>query len=339
MATIVSFAPNRAVDLNGFAVPGALATFYNSGTNRLRTVYADPACEVPHPSPLAADGAGVFPAIYDTGGRDVKVAVTTADGVMLAGYPMDPARVSNTGATGASGIQFDPTEDIPETNVQDAIERVQDNLVQPLLDYGLGVTGNGPLLSNIESPAIAAGVYRFNGTTVGTFPSGVTAATGGTVRVWRSTANAALMILTPGNGRRQHVRALTGGAWGAWSYLMQSSDTATDAAWAAGSSTAPAIPTPKAIKAAKNADDRVWTSVTGSRAAGTIYQNTTGRTIQVAICSNNGISEVSETGAGGWVQVGMPTSDSRQAQNFDVPPGHRYRCRGASSFEFWSELR
>lgn len=89
MTTIVSFNPNRAADLSGFAVPGALATFYDSGTSRERIVYSDPECTLPHPSPLAADGAGVFPAIYDTGDGDVKVEVTTPEGVMLAGYPMD----------------------------------------------------------------------------------------------------------------------------------------------------------------------------------------------------------------------------------------------------------
>ncbi len=91
MTTIVSFNPNRAADLSGFAVPGALATFYDSGTSRERIVYSDPECTLPHPSPLAADGAGVFPAIYDTGDGDVKVEVTTPEGVMLAGYPMDGA--------------------------------------------------------------------------------------------------------------------------------------------------------------------------------------------------------------------------------------------------------
>lgn len=338
MATLISFNPNRAVDLNSFAVPGALALFYDSGTSRPRIVYSDPECTLPHPSPLAADGAGVFPAIYDTGDGDVKVEVTTAEGVMLAGYPMDPVRVVNTGLTGASAIQFSPTENIPETNVQDAIERVQENMIQPLLDYGLGVTGNAPLLSDIDAVNIASGIYRFSGETAGTFPSGVTASTGGTVRVWRANSTSAIMILTPNGARKQHIRALST-TWGTWAFILSSADTVENSVWIAGTSTTPAAISPAALAAALNADGRTWRSVTAQRSIGTIYQNTTGTTIQVSICSYNGITEVSVNGSTGWVRVGQPTSTSLQFQCFDVPPGHRYRCRNAAHIESWSELR
>lgn len=339
MTTILTINPSRALDLNGFSLPSARATFTNSGTTRRRTVYADADCTIPHPSPLVADGAGVFPPIYDTGDGNAAVTVTDASGSVLAGFPIDPVPAVSTDQTGASGIGFDPTPEIPVKTVQAAIERVQENMAQPLLDYGLGVSGAGPLISNIDDAATPSGVYRFNETTVGTFPAGVTATAGGTVEVWRSTANAAIMTITQAGSRRQNLRAHSGEAWGGWSYIMQSSDTATDAVWAAGTSTVPAIPNPKAIKAAANSDDRAWSSVTANRSVGTVYQNSTGRTIQVAICSRNGISEVSANGTSGWVQVGMPTSDSRQAQSFDVPPSHRYRCRGATDIEFWSELR
>lgn len=338
MATIVSFAPNRAVDLSGFSVPGARVTFYDSGTSRPRVVYADPACEVPHPSPLSADGAGVFPPVYDAGGGDVKAAVTTADGVMLAGYPMDPVRIIDTASVGAAGIQFDPTEAIPETNVQAALERVQANTLQPLLDYGLGVTGNAPLLGDLDAAGIASGFYRYNGNTAGAFPAGVDKANTGAVLLWRNASASSFMLLAPASSTAIHVRRQAGD-WGGWTRMMLGSDTASNAVWQAGTSTAPTTATPAAIRAAKNADDRVWTNVTASRAVGTIYQNTTGRTIQVAVCANNGISEVSVDGATGWVRVGFPVSDSRQFQSFDVPPGHRYRCRNASAIEYWSELR
>lgn len=337
MATIVSFAPNRAVDLSGFSVPGARVTFYDSGTSRPRVVYADPACEVPHPSPLSADGAGVFPPVYDAGGGDVKAAVTTADGVMLAGYPMDPVRIIDTASVGAAGIQFDPTESIPETNVQAALERVQANTLQPLLDYGLGVTGNAPLLGDLDAAGIASGFYRYNGSTAGQFPSAVDKANTGAVMLLRNASSSAFMLLAPASSTAIYIRRQSGD-WGPWTKLMTASDTVSNAVWQAGTSTAAATATPAAIRAAVNGDQS-WQSLAGSRSIGTIYQNNTGRTIQVAICSNSGICEVSVDGSTGWVRVGMPTSDSRQFQSFNVPPGHRYRCRNASAIEFWSELR
>ena len=342
MATIVSFSPNRAEDLNGFSVPGALATFYDSGTSRLRTVYADPECETPHPSPLAADGAGVFPAIYDAGGGDVKVVVTTGDGVMLAGYPMDPVRVISTSSAGASGIQFSPTEDIPETDVQSAIERVQENLIQPLLDYGLGVTGAAPLLTNLDAVNSPSGAYRFDANSVGTFPAGVTAGNTGTIRLWRAFPNAAIMILTASASRRQHVRELTGGTWSAWSYVMQSTDTVSDAIWSAGESSTPAVPSPSAIRAAIRADDRAWQNVTGSRTAGTVYQNTAGRTIEVmvhATAEPNQPIEASADGTTGWVRIGYFVGNSSQGQGGPIPPGWRYRVGAGASIAYWSELR
>ena len=346
MATIIAFNPNRAVDLNSFAVPGALATFYDSGTTSERTVYSDPECTLPHPSPLPADGAGVFPPVYDTGDGDVRVEVTTPDGVMLAGYPMDPARIISTDSVGASGIAFEPTEEIPVTNVQAAIETVQANMIEPLADFGLGVTGNATLLSNLDAVGTASGAYRYDGTTAGTFPSGVTASNGGLVRIWRATDSVALMILTPEGSTRQHIRNLSGTSWSAWGYVMASTDTATDAVWAAGTSTAPAVPTPKAIRAATGAlgVGQTWQNVTSSRNHGTVYTNSTGRPIMVAIAGDAqsvpANLQVSPNGTS-WVSVGRfgEAGQLETSVSTIVPAGWRYRVNGDVAFNFWSELR
>lgn len=344
MTTILTINPSRALDLNGFSLPGARATFTNSGTTRRRTVYADPDCTIPHPSPLVADGAGVFPPIYDTGDGSAAVTVTDAAGAVLAGFPIDPVPAVSTDQTGASGVGFNPTEEIPEKNVQAAIERLQRNMVQPLLDYGLGVVGNGPLLSNIDGTEIASGAYRYTGDTVGTFPAGLTAAAGGSVRVWRSTANAALMLLTQAGTRRQYERALSGAGWSDWSYVVQSTDTVTDAIWESGTSPNPYLPSPKAIRAAINADSRVWTSMSGSRDVGTSYRNTTGRTIEVSISGDAGgapaTAQVSENGSA-WVNVGRfgEAGQLEASATFSVPNRHYYRVTGTLNLNWWSELR
>ncbi|MDQ7262283.1 hypothetical protein NM680_10805 [Paracoccus sp. PS-1] len=335
---ILSFNPNRAIDLSGFTVPGALATFYDSGTSQERIVYSDPDCTLPHPSPLAADGAGVFPAVYDTGNGDVKVEVRTPDGVMLAGYPMDPAVIVDSDQIGAAAIQFDPTDDIPETNVQEAIERVQANMIQPLLDYGLGVTGNAPLLANIDGTGIASGTYRFGIETAGTFPPGITAGLGGIVRVWRENSGSAIMILVDPPGRRHWVRSFGSGSWNVWAYMMQSTDTADNAIWAAGSSTTPYTATPAGVRAGVAAlaigMGQTWTAV--GRNVGQSYQNTTGRPIMVSIDYEGGNDDRVQVSANGSSWVTLSWRDS--VVNFVVPPGHYYRLT-SGQLAYWVELR
>lgn len=130
--------------------------------------------------------------------------------------------------------------------MQAAIERVQANMIQPLLDYGLGVTGNAPLLADLDATGIASGFYRFDESTVGTRPSGMASSATGIVLVWRQSAGNALVHLIQKGNRRHHLRAQNDGAWAAWAHLMQSADTATDEVWSAGSSTAAYAATPKA---------------------------------------------------------------------------------------------
>lgn len=128
MADIVSPAPWRALDANGNPVAGAQARFFRQGTTTPLTVYSDEAGSTAHPVPLLADAGGIFPAVFDTSSFNVKVDVKhPVTGASLPGYPVDFARMSST-STGAAGtITFAPTADIPETNVQDAVARVQAN--------------------------------------------------------------------------------------------------------------------------------------------------------------------------------------------------------------------
>lgn len=215
MADQLNFTINRAVDANGDPAPGAKAYFYQSGTNTLRTVYTTEDATVAHASPVVADAQGVFPAVFATGA--CKVLITDAAGVTLTGYPMDPVFLVPTAATGANRISFDPTAEIPATNVQDAIEQVQENLTAPLADLGLGVTGNAALLANLDAANTASGFYRYDGTTTGTFPAGVTAADGGIVLLWRETSAEAFMVLIPGGVAETHYkRTLTVSSWGSW---------------------------------------------------------------------------------------------------------------------------
>lgn len=273
MATIVTLNPSRAVDLNGFAIPGARATFYNSGTTTPRTVYSDPDCQLPHTQPVVADGAGVFPPIYDDSQSDLRVSVTDASGAMLPGYPIDPAVKTSTSMTGASAVQFNPTPEIPVQTVQAAIERVQANIVDPIADFGLGVTGNATLLADIDDKAVASGFYRYDNTTAGTFPANLTPPTDGFVLIFRQNAANVLQLVL--STRRIFRRRLQANSWTAWSWLVDSLDVADNATWAAGVQSVPYVISPATLKAAVaaavNASGaapiyacRAWANIEGS---------------------------------------------------------------------------
>lgn len=340
MATILLYNQSRALDLNGFSVNGAQATFRDSGTNRPRTVYANPECTIPHPSPLVADGAGVFPPVYDAGNGSAAVSVTDKDGVMLAGYPIDPVPSVSTDQEGASGISFDPTPQIPVKDVQKAIERVQENIVSPLAAFGLGVTGNAALLADIDAVGIASGFYRFDATTTGTFPSGVVAENEGVVMVYRRSSSDAVMVLIPGTTGRFHVRQLDD-TWKSWAWLMSNKDTLADAVWIAGTSTVPAPIAPEVLAKLISRDTRTWQNVTASRNNNTTYRNTTGYTIQVILSIGVSVSGTVLCGpsSGSMPAIYMNSDWDSWPITFDVPDGYYYRLTSGTNPDRWMELR
>lgn len=120
--------PNRwrVTDANDDPVPGAKALFYDSGTTTPRTVYSDIGGTIPHPSPLVADANGVFAPVFALGGTAVKVVVTTSADVTL--YTLDPVVKVPASSSTASAIAFVPTTEVPETDVQAAIEYVRAEL-------------------------------------------------------------------------------------------------------------------------------------------------------------------------------------------------------------------
>lgn len=214
MSDIISFQPVRALDGNGNPVPGAQARFFRTGTTTPATVYQDVAETTPHPVPVVADANGVFPAIY-RGGQALRVVVTTPVGVALPGFPLDPVITVPAQGGAAGGISFDPTAEIPVTNVQAAIERVQLNLVAPLLAGGIGVTGNAPVLINIDALDTASGFYRWTDSSTGTFPAGWSGETG-IIWLLRENVNNAIQFIARRDIDAQYVRRMEAGVWLGW---------------------------------------------------------------------------------------------------------------------------
>lgn len=83
---------------------------------------------------------------------------------------------------------------------------------------------------------------------------------------------------------------------------------------------------------------QVWQDVTGSRASNTVYQNTTGKPIQLRIFipgTGGGILKASADGVA-WVTLGRANTANDQYPT--IPPGHYYQVEGGS-FNGWTELR
>lgn len=126
MSEQLLYTPMRALDANGEPVPNARAYFYTSQTTDLIVGYSNTSLTSPHPSPLLADGNGVFAPVYFAAGTLVKVIVQDADGVELPGFPLDPAQNFPTGSETAASIGYAATDNNSASNVQQAITNASD---------------------------------------------------------------------------------------------------------------------------------------------------------------------------------------------------------------------
>lgn len=159
-----------------------------------------------------ADGDGFWPQRYVT--EDAKAVVTTSADVAL--YTLDPAPTSQGTGAAASAVSFNPTISIPETNVQDAIEAAANLAISGFAIFGLGITGNATLLAALDATGTGAGLYRFDGTTTGTYPTGVVAGDTGLVELWRQAGATAMQVLYHATSDRVFHRRMASSAWGTW---------------------------------------------------------------------------------------------------------------------------
>jgi len=213
MANILDFGGVRALTSNAQPGAGYVAEFYVSGTTTPVIVYTDSTLGTAHGTSVTADAAGRFAAVWSSGGA-VKCIIKDADGATV--QTIDPVISVSGGGSDAEDITFTPTVELPFTNVQDAIEGAVEVAASGYAAFGLGITGNAALLANIDTTGTASGVYRFDGTTTGTLPTGVVAATTGIVTLDRQTAAEAVMTLRAAGASRVFARYLSASAWGSW---------------------------------------------------------------------------------------------------------------------------
>jgi hypothetical protein len=351
MANQVILNPGRALDLNGYVVPGAKATFYLAGTDTLTSIFADIGEAIPAANPAIADANGVFPQRYAT--VSVKVVITSASDETL--YTLDPAPVVQSTGAGASQISFAPTVPLPFTNVQAAIEGAAAASAAGFAAFGVGITGNAALLANLDATNIGAGVYRFDGTTTGTFPSGVLAADTGLIETWRQASGVAMMELGHGASDRVFRRRLAAGVWDAWreEIIVNQGAVAGDiirrgaSSWerlavGANGTVFAVVSGAPAYASLILGSGQSWQNVLGSRVVATSYQNTTGRSIMVAISAqvNTSLIQVSTDNAT-WITLGRgaENANDRDTTSFVVPDTHYYRVTTGGTVTYWAELR
>ncbi|WP_018184713.1 hypothetical protein [Kaistia granuli] len=110
MAGLWNLSLTQRIDLNGKPYPGAKAYFYEAETLTPLIVYQNYDCSVSHPNPVAADGYGMFPAVYlkESDGF-FRVRVTTSGGVILFDQATLPIiGPSGGGGGGGGGTPVDP---------------------------------------------------------------------------------------------------------------------------------------------------------------------------------------------------------------------------------------
>ena len=83
---------------------------------------------------------------------------------------------------------------------------------------------------------------------------------------------------------------------------------------------------------------QTWQDVSASRAVSTSYQNTTGKPIYVALGASTGTRPVEVSSDNStWVQIGQTGNGT--SNSFVVPNNYYYRINGATTIDYWAELR
>lgn len=138
MTNLVNFNANKAHDTSNNLLSGATADFFDTGTTDAQTVYTNKDLSTGPVTQITADSAGLFAPIFSKDVTDLKVVVKTSSGSTL--YTIDPALVQTTGG-GASTVSFTPTSRISDSDVQNAIVKV-DTLLADLEEEVKDITAS-----------------------------------------------------------------------------------------------------------------------------------------------------------------------------------------------------
>ena len=100
------------MDANGLPLAGATLTFYEAGTSTPIATYQDAGATTPHASPVVADSAGTFPAIF-VGTDEYKFILKTGAGVTVA-------TVDHIPPPGLDSVSYGEDQDLTDEQKQRA---------------------------------------------------------------------------------------------------------------------------------------------------------------------------------------------------------------------------
>ena len=215
-----------ANDIGATTLPGAKVYYYQTGTTTPVSIWSNDACSIALANPLIADSVGRIPQVFYNSAFQVKVVVKTSADVLVDTIDPAPRWQSSTGA--ASNVSFTPSANVPQTNVQTAIDAVATQAFQFTKQTSISDTTAGRVMivgafglggfapSSTLALALVAGKYLISDTD----PANPIPGTSGALEVDRLGSVSIIQQFRSFAAVPQiYVRRSTdgGATWGAWS--------------------------------------------------------------------------------------------------------------------------
>ncbi len=366
--------------VNGVYVPGALVYYYRNGTDTLLSVFSDEAGLLPLTNPVVADSNGRIPQVFADPSEVVRITVHSAADVLL--YELTEAPFALTSLANATDVAHTPTALNTGTTVAEAIAnsdaRAETKAPKNSPVFTGTITGAAQNLTGLLTGVAAT----FSGLLTAASATITGALTSSEINVVDAT-QPRIDIQDTGGVLGGSVTAIVNFFANANRHGWIGFDTTTglmsvfndDGPIRIGNGSADSVQLrPNNVTRVSATDtgvnlvgevtmtgdlqvdgamqkldlNQVWTTVTGSRAHGTTYVNSTGKPIKVSanVTMSGGVSaswQVSEDGST-WITVGASSNSGFTYQGiyFEVPAGHSYRVSGgtgSATIGRWTELR
>lgn len=140
----------------------------------------------------------------------------------LAGDTEFSIKVSIDGAAWVEALRFDPASGLASgAAVQSGPADARSGALMTVGAFGLGATGDAPLLGDLDATDSAAGAYRYDTNTAGTRPATVPGSAEGSLTLVRETATRCAQYMQDDDATAPGLyhRAYRGGAWTDWARI------------------------------------------------------------------------------------------------------------------------
>ena len=211
--------PARAEENIAFAF-GTLPTYIDAAMTYAETqVDAATAAALGGDLPALTGNAGKFLRV-NSGETGAEFLGFTAAGLALLDDTTAAAQRLTLGAAPLASPAFAGTPTAPTATAGTATTQLATTAfaIGAVTEFGLGVIGAPPVLAAIDATTTASGMYSYTTGATGTFPSGVTAAAGGVITVYRESTTAGYMTLHPTGGYAIYFRRLST-TWMSWDII------------------------------------------------------------------------------------------------------------------------